>query len=97
MIKENLLWVKLKLTQNSAYRDSKERLYYAFLMEQGYDLNTPTKQFLKDLESSKIPRMDSIARASRHIQKEYPHLRGKNWGKRKKKEVKIKHEILHDC
>jgi len=96
MIKENLQWVKLKLTQNSIYRDSKERLYYAFLLDLGYDTNITVKQLLKDMESGKIPRIDSIARASRKIQEEYPHLRGENYKKRMQKSVKIKHEILQN-
>ena len=46
------------------------------------------------MNKRKIPYLDSISRASRLVQEEYSHLRGKNWNKRKKKSVEVKHEIL---
>ena len=48
------------------------------------------------MSNREIPYMDSVARASRKVQEENPYLRGKSWGKRKKKSVLVKHEILAD-
>jgi hypothetical protein len=97
MIVEFKDWVKLKLTQDPKTRDSNEKLYYDYLEYTGYDVNSKTiKQFLKDMSNREIPYMDSVARASRKVQEENPYLRGKSWGKRKKKSVLVKHEILAD-
>ena len=97
MIVEFKDWVKLKLTQDPKARDSNEKLYYDYLTYTGYDVHSKTvKQFLKDMSNREIPYMDSVARASRKVQEENPYLRGKSWGKRKKKSVLVKHEILAD-
>lgn len=48
------------------------------------------------MEARRIPYLDSIARASRKVQEDHPHLRGKLWKKRKKKSVEVKREILDD-
>ena len=94
MIKEKLKWVEQELTLKPSLRDSNEKLYYSFLKDSGYDVTRSVKEFLMDMESRKIPYLDSIARASRLIQEECPYLRGKNWKKRKVKSVEVKHEIL---
>lgn len=95
MIAELKQWVQLKLTQDPKYRDSNERLYHQYLKESGYDIdNKSAKQLLKDMSKRRIPYLDSIGRASRLVQEEYPHLRGKYYGKRKTKSIDIKHEIL---
>lgn len=95
MIMELRPWVKLRLTQDPKCRDSNEKLYYSYLKHIGYDVdNVTAKQFLKDMSNREIPYLDSIARASRKVQEENPHLRGKYWGKRKKKSVEIRHEII---
>ena len=54
------------------------------------------KEFLQDMEKRKIPYLDSIARTSRIVQENHPHLRGELWKKRKSKSVEVKHEILAD-
>lgn len=79
-------------------RDRNEQLYYEYLIEVlGYDAdNKSVKEFLLDMKNRVIPYIDSIARASRLVQEEYPHLRGEKWKKRKKKSVDVKHEILAD-
>jgi len=46
------------------------------------------------MENREIKYIDSIARASRLVQEENPHLRGKMWKKRKVKSVDVKHEII---
>lgn len=95
MIMELREWVRLTLTQTPKCRDSNELLYYKYLKHIQYEVDNRTvKQFLKDMSLRQIPYMDSLARASRKVQEEYPHLRGKYWGKRKKKSIQIKHEIL---
>jgi len=96
MIVELKTWVKLKLISNPKLRDSNEQLYYEYLKESGYDVQNNVKQFLKDMEKREIRYIDSIARASRLIQEEHPHLQGELWGKRKKKAIDVKHEILAD-
>jgi len=94
LIKDYLKWVKLKLQQNPELRDSVERLYYNFLLECGYDVTKDVKAFLKDVAERKIPYIDSIGRASRKIQEEFPELRGSTWNQRKKKSTEIKEEII---
>lgn len=95
MIVEKRNWVKLMLIKYPKLRDSNERLYYLHLKELGYNIESKTaKDLLMDMEKRKIPYLDSIARTSRLIQEEFPHLRGETWGKRKQKAVKIKHEII---
>jgi hypothetical protein len=94
MIKDKYIWVKNKLTAHPALRDSNERLYYHYLLEIGYDIDKPTKEFLKDMEKRVIPYMDAFGRASRKVQEEHPHLRGTLWQKRKTvKEPEIRQEI----
>jgi hypothetical protein len=93
MIKEKIPWVTKQLIERPGTRDSNELLYYLFLQELGYDVLKPVKEFLKDMNEGKIPYIDTIGRVSRKIQEENPHLRGLYWGKRQKKEVKIRKEI----
>lgn len=93
MIKEKLKWVQDKLEKYPKLRDSNERLYYLFLKESGYNTLNNVAIFLRDMSERKIPYLDSIARASRKVQEENPHLRGKTWKKRKVKEVEIREEI----
>jgi hypothetical protein len=93
MIKELRPWVQLKLTYFPNLRDSNEQLYYIYLTELGYDTTKSLKNFLKDMEARRIPYLDSIARASRKVQEEHPHLRGKYWKKRKKKSIEVKQEM----
>jgi hypothetical protein len=70
-------------------------LYYEYLLSIGYDIENKTaKEFLQDMSKRRIPYLDSVARQSRIVQELHPHLRGKYWGKRKKKSVEIKHEII---
>lgn len=83
-----------ELTLNPKLRDSNEKLYYKYLKSIGYDTSKTVKEFLIDMEKRDIKYLDSVSRASRLIQEENPHLRGKNWKKRKLKSVDIKHEIL---
>jgi hypothetical protein len=45
------------------------------------------------MERREIPYLDSIGRASRKVQEEHPHLRGKLYKKRKEKEEEVKEEI----
>lgn len=94
MIVEFKEWVKQKLIKYPKLRDSNERLYYKYLTESGYDTNKSIKEFLQDMENREIKYLDSIGRASRLIQEKHPNLRGSSWKERKKKSVKVKHEIL---
>lgn len=89
-------WVKNKLISSPKLRDSNERLYYEYLKETGYDTSKNVKQFLKDMEKREIKYLDSLARASRFVQENNPHLRGKLWKKRKKKSIEVKAEIIEN-
>lgn len=93
MIKDKYEWVKAKLIKHPELRDSNERLYYHYLNDIRFDVNMPFKEALKAMEKRKIPYLDSIGRASRKVQEEHPHLRGKSYKKRKEKEEEVKVEI----
>lgn len=93
MIKERYDWVKQKLIKYPALRDSNERLYYHYLKDIQFDVNMPFKEVLKAMERREIPYLDSIGRASRKVQEDHPHLRGKLYKKRKEKEEEVKEEI----
>ena len=93
MIKDRYEWVKDKLTKFPKLRDSNERLYYNYLLDIGYDVNKSFKEILKDMENRSIPYIDSFGRASRKVQENHPHLRGRLYKKRKKKEEEVKDEI----
>ena len=95
-MKNNLKdWVKLQLVQNTKLRDNNELLYYKYLKFINYPIEIKTaKEFLKDMSNRKIPYLDSIARASRFVQENHPHLRGELWKKRKLKAVEISAEII---
>ena len=86
-------WVKKKLIDNPKLRDSNARLYYNYLLEIDYDVNKSIKEFLKDIESKRIPYIDSIARCSRKVQEEFPELEGRKRSKRKEREQEVKQEI----
>jgi hypothetical protein len=85
--------VKAKLIKHPELRDSNERLYYHYLIDIQFNVNTPFKEALKAMEQREIPYLDSIGRASRKVQEEHPHLRGKLYKKRKEKEEEVKEEI----
>ena len=93
MIKDRYEWVKDKLTKFPKLRDSNERLYYNYLLDIGYDVNKSFKEILKDMENRSIPYIDSFGRASRKVQENHPHLRGRLYKKRKRKEEEVKDEI----
>jgi len=93
MIQERYEWVKEKLSKHPELRDSNERLYYHYLIHIGYDMNKSFKEVLKDMEKRIIPYLDTFGRASRKVQEEHPHLRGKYYGKRKGKTEDVKQEI----
>lgn len=94
MIRELYSWVKEKLSSHPELRDSNERLYYNYLLEIGYDVNKPIKEFLKDMESRQIKYLDIIGRASRKVQENHEELRGKNYNLRVyKKEMQVREEL----
>lgn len=94
MIKDKYQWVKDKLSNHPELRDSNERLYYHYLIAINYDFSKSAKDLLKDMENRIIPYMDTFGRASRKVQEEHPHLRGKLWQKKKsKKAEEVKQEI----
>ena len=48
---------------------------------------------INDLFSNKIPKFDTITRFSRHIQLNFPLMRGKEWEKRQRKQVKVQSDL----
>ena len=93
MIKDKYDWVKDQLSNYPVLRDSVERLYYVYLLENNYNVNKSFKEVLKDMEARIIPYIDSFGRASRKVQEDHPHLRGKLYNKRKRKQEDIRKEI----
>lgn len=94
IIKNHFDWVKEQLTLYPTLRDNNERLYYNYLLDLGYDVDKSIQFFLRDMSLRKIPYIDSIARASRKVQENYPELQGKNYKERvTKKEHAVREEI----
>jgi hypothetical protein len=84
----------MMLTKHPKLRDSVEGLYFAYLGHIGYNVNSTIKDLLMDMSKRRIPYIDVFGRLSRKIQEEHPHLRGVNYGKRKKeKEPEVKKQI----
>lgn len=66
-------------------RDSDDVLYSAYLShhlhhDPRYDLDTMSaKDMLIMMSDGQLPKMDTITRVSRKLQKSYPHLRGEKY------------------
>lgn len=94
IVKKHFDFVKETLTNYPKTRDNNELLYYHYLLEIGYDVNKPMKEFLKDMSYRKVPYIDSLARNSRKVQELYPELRGTSYTERVvKKELAVRDEI----
>lgn len=94
MIKKHFDFVKETLEKYPNCRDNNEQLYYRYLSEIGYNINKPIRDFLLDMSLRKIPYIDSLSRASRKVQENYPELRGKGYKKRvTTKEFLVREEI----
>lgn len=72
-------------------------LFKVWLYELGDECPTEVKQALRYLfkarKEKRISAFESVTRASRKVQEEYPSLRGKHYEARKNKESKVRKEI----
>jgi hypothetical protein len=93
MITEHISWVTRQLEVDPITRDSSCKLYYAYLQHLDYDTNKSIKEFLKDMDSGKIPYIDTIGRTSRRVQADRLDLAGKKRRLRLDKELKVRDEI----
>lgn len=94
IVKKHYDFVFETLTKHPATRDSNELLYYSYLKNLGYNINKSVRDFLIDMNNRKVPYIDSLARASRKVQENHPHLRGKSYTERViRKEKKVRDEI----
>ena len=81
-------------------RDNSGELYLACIMRirgREYINNTTLIQFFTEdtyrNDLPKVPSMASVIRLSTRLQKEHPHLRGKEWEKRQKSHTSKKHQF----
>lgn len=88
------------LNNYSSLRDNVGELYLACIMRirgEIYIRNTSLFEFFRDhpnkKELPKVPTMASIIRLSTKLQKENPHLRGKEWEKRQKHSKDYKEDL----
>lgn len=76
------------LESYSGLRDNINQLYLACIMRirgTKYIEETTLKEFfLNETDLPKVPSMASVIRLSTKLQKDNPHLRGKEWEKRQK-------------
>lgn len=90
--------VKLLLEQDPKLRESDSvlmaRVWYNDLVSMQLDPDAiSTTQFLSLLAAKKISSYEAITRGRRKIMEENPHLRGKSYSARKKKEKEVKTEV----
>ena len=98
---ESLKDVKTKvqelLTKNANTRDSDNLLvatFYFYEMGGKEQLSKISAyDFLKKMSTGELTRFESISRARRKIQEDYPELRGNSYEKRKKSEEETRKNI----
>lgn len=79
-------------------RDSNEELYaeylyiYVFKKDERY-FKVTLFDFLKGIEFTNAPSLESVARFSRIIQMQEPDLRGEDYDKRHEKQNKVKKDL----
>jgi hypothetical protein len=83
------------LKVNISSRDENTYLYFFYLKRMGIEPSTlSTMELLKKIRNKELKSFDSISRASRLVQENYPYLRGKFWDKRQGKSKEVKKEII---
>lgn len=74
------------LVRHPMSRDSYERFLYFYLKDHHWDPEHVTvRDMLKAMRHGQIPKWNTLERARRLVQEEYPHLRGETYTDRKKK------------
>jgi len=66
---------------------------YAELDFRFYPKGLRLVEFFRQLADNKLPSIESVHRARRKIQEDYPHLRGKTYEKRQAKRERISQNI----
>ena len=86
--------VKHILTHLPSSRDNNNYLWFTFLeMYSVLDSSYSISSLYDHLERKRIPSFETLARFSRQIQEKNPELRGKEWLKRQRKQVKAKEDL----
>lgn len=88
--------IKDLLTKHPHLRDDDNRLIATFWRREFGELNCkkkPTIEFLVTLASGSLTASESIHRARRKLQEEFPELRGTKYFKRHQAAEDVKHEI----
>ena len=97
-LKQTYHKVKALLEDKEKYRDNDELLVARFWVDEAkalyLDFNfLPTKEFLILYKDGKFTPADIITRNRRKVTEHYPHLRGKSYKARQKKEQEVREEI----
>lgn len=86
--------VKHLLTTEPKYRDSDEKLVARIWNDELREKNLTAYEFFCLYAKNEVTNSDSITRARRKVQQEFPALRGATWQQRQTKETEdTKHEL----
>lgn len=93
-----LTYVKELLKKNEHLRDDDNKLvanyWYKELQNSSVNTNSFTAHdFLNLYANGNMTPADSITRARRKLQEQFPELRGKNWKERQKHTEKVKKQL----
>ena len=97
-ISEVGLTVKSILLADEKSRDDDNLLVLKVWGEANPNLRNPNFSFIefsKGLLNNKYPNFDTITRARRKIQEEFPNTRGKNYAARHKNTTNVKDDLKH--
>lgn len=97
-IKDMQVVVKQLLELYPTYRDNDRKLVaHVWMMQVGGERNMSSidlYSFMRQwVDNEDISTPDTITRARRKLQQEYPHLRGENYSKRHMEEVDVRNKI----
>ena len=86
--------VKQILTNLPTARDNNNYLWYCYInsYSQLFGENLIEKLY-NDMETKKIPSFETLSRFSRDIQMKFPEIRGEEWEKRQKRQIKAKNDL----
>jgi len=87
--------IKRLLTENPAYRDNDQRLLVRIWVDKlGNELyNTTVIELMRKIRRGEMPNSSSIIRCRAKLQEIHPHLRGKLYEKRHKRQKAIIEEL----
>lgn len=86
--------VKHILTNLPTARDNNNYLWFTYinLYSKIYGEDA-IEQLYNAMEIKKVPSFETLARFSRQLQEKNPHLRGREWEKRQRKQVKFQSDL----